>query len=266
MTCTGSKVRQLDKVDGNHSINIASINNSQKYKITKQKMKTICTELCYDTNNYSPDKTLKTIKVYVDEKNKLDRILYSEISNNFFSLDVETRGIFTTNLEKLLMYALNENGSSKNLNEDVRKIVIKLYDHIQLVSYQIENVNNIFENGIIDTKEGLRVEVKSIEKEYITILGIFASIVLTFSAGVSFSTSTLSNLADVPFARLFIVVDFLAMILVTSIYMLVNLIKKINTDKNINYLFICIFNIIAFLIMIAIIAISNFCPNIFSNL
>ena len=61
---------------------------------------------------------------------------------------------------------------------------IKIYDHFQLVLYQIENINNIFADGIEEAKTNLKQEVKGIEKEYISILGIFASIVLAFVGGI----------------------------------------------------------------------------------
>ena len=260
------KIIALEKVDRDNNKSILSIEDSLKYKTTKQKMKIICKNLCHNTASYSPNDTVEVIKIYIDEKNKLDRILYSEISNYFFSLDDEKRGVFLTNIESLLIYTLKEDESDNNLNKDVRKIIIKLYDHIQLAAHQIENASNIFQSGIVDAKEGLRFEVKSIEKEYITILGIFASIVLTFSAGVSFSSSTLSNLSGISFARIFIIVDFLAMILVTSIYLLVNFIRRINTSENANYSFILWFNIIAVIIIVVVIMIANCYPSIFTNL
>ena len=87
------------------------------------------------------------------------------------------RGIFATNLEKLLLYSLDD---KNGVNDDCKKMIVKIYDHFQLALHQIENVNNIFANSIEEAKENLQKQIKGVEKEYISILGIFAAIVLAF--------------------------------------------------------------------------------------
>ena len=90
---------------------------------------------------------------------------------------MEQRGIFATNVEKLLLYSLDE---KNHVGADTKKIIVKIYDHFQLAISQIENANNIFAASIEDAKVKLQQQVKGVEKEYISILGIFASIVLAF--------------------------------------------------------------------------------------
>ena len=51
-------------------------------------------------------------------------------------------------------------------NDDVAKIVVKIYDHTQLVNYQIENMNAIFAKRIADAKVDLHSEIQGVEKEY----------------------------------------------------------------------------------------------------
>ena len=162
-----------------------SLEQSSKYSVTKRKINSICTALTFETRKYNPRKTVDNISSYLESTNKLDRILYSEISNYVFSLEMSQRGIFATNVEKLLLYSLEERN---HVSEDSKKLIIKIYDHFQLALYQIENVNNIFANSIDEAKENLQKQVKSVEKEYISILGIFAAIVLAFVGGITFST------------------------------------------------------------------------------
>ena len=188
----------------------------------------ICLSLNISSKEYEPDGSIDAIDTYLNNNDKLDRILYSQISNYIFSLDESNRGIFITNTEKLLHFALNDNN---NINEDKRKIIIKIYDHSQLVLYQIENANKIFGLGIENTKDNLKKEIKIMEREYITILGIFASIVLAFVGGLTFSTSVLSNISQVSIYRLLLVVDFIAFAIINVIYLLIHFITVIN-DKN----------------------------------
>ena len=114
------------------------------------------------------------------------------------------------------------------MSEDSKRIIIKIYDHFQLALHQIENVNNIFASSIEEAKENLKKEIKGVEKEYISILGIFAAIVLAFVGGITFSTSVLQNISSVSVFRLLLIVDFLAFVLINIIHILVKFIFTIN--------------------------------------
>lgn len=228
-----------------------SLEKSKKFKNTKRKINGICRALTIYTQKYDPQKTVESISAYITSTNKLDRILYSEISNYVYSLEMSERGIFATNLEKLLLYSLDENYS---VSEDCKKMIVKIYDHFQLALHQIENVNNIFANSIEEAKENLQKQISGVEKEYISILGIFAAIVLAFVGGITFSTSVLQNISEISIFRLLLVIDFLAFVLINIIYILVKFIFTIN-DKNAKIFSIKTLNI-AFLIIAIIIVIS----------
>lgn len=205
-----------------------SLEQSIKFNNTKRKINGICKALSLNTQKYDPQKTVENITSYITSTNKLDRILYSEISNYVYSLEMSERGIFATNLEKLLLYSLDD---KNEVSDDCKKMIVKIYDHFQLALHQIENVNNIFANSIEEAKENLQKQIKGVEKEYISILGIFAAIVLAFVGGITFSTSVLQNISAVSVFRLLLVVDFLAFVLINVIYILVKFIFTIN-EKN----------------------------------
>ena len=92
----------------------------------------------------------------------------------------------------------------------------------------------------------------SLEKEYISILGIFASIVLAFVGGITFSTSVLQNISAVSVFRLLLIVDFLAFVLINVIYILVKFIYNIN-EKNVKLFNIKRLNIACLVIAIIIV-------------
>lgn len=226
-----------------------SLEQSRKFNNTKRKINGICKALSLETQKYDPKKTVENISAYITSTNKLDRILYSEISNYVYSLEISERGIFATNLEKLLLYSLNDNNE---VSEDCKKMIVKIYDHFQLALHQIENVNNIFANSIEEAKENLQKQIKGVEKEYITILGIFAAIVLAFVGGITFSTSVLQNISATSIFRLLLVVDFLAFVLINTIYILLKFIFAIN-DKNTKLFNIKALNIACLLIAVIIV-------------
>ena len=203
-----------------------NLENSKKYLATKRRITGLCKSLSTETKDYKPEKTVESIENYVKTKDKMTRILYSEISNHLFNLDPEQRVIFLTNVESLLIYALGND----SINQDAAKIIVKIYDHTQLVNYQIESMNNIFAQRIADAKVDLHKEIKGVEKEYITILGIFAAIILAFVGSFTFSTSVLNNIASVGVIELSVVALVIGIVLFNLIAYLIDFLKEIN-DK-----------------------------------
>lgn len=75
---------------------IMSLEQSKKFNNTKRKINGICKALSMNTQKYDPQKTVENIASYITSTNKLDRILYSEISNYVYSLEMSQRGVFAT--------------------------------------------------------------------------------------------------------------------------------------------------------------------------
>lgn len=222
-----NKFENLLKIDnGEEKISATA---PQKIINSQSMLNEICRSLGKPSQRYKPEKTLELIKSYMKEPEKVERVLYSEISNYLFSLDDSMRGIFFTNIDKLLNYVYND---LNNCSIDTRRLIVKIYDHSQLVTYQISNATNIVANGTEKAKENIKNEIqkdiKRIEKKYITILGIFAAIVLAFVGGITFSSSVLQNMASVSVYRLFLVIDFLGFVLINVIYLLMKFIFVIN--------------------------------------
>ena len=69
------------------------------------------------------------------------------------------------------------------------------------------------------------------QKQYITILGIFASIVLAFTGGIAFSTSVLENIANASIYRTILIAVVLAFVLTNIIYILTRFIMEIVNKK-----------------------------------
>lgn len=222
---------------GEESIGGKPGENSKKLNTTKKRLNGICKSIMIDSENYSPKKTVSSIDNYIKENSKIDRILYSEISSFIIALDEGGRGTFSTNIEKLLMYVLDENNS---VQEDSRKICIKIYDHFQLNLTQIESSAAItrmeIANAISEEKASLHKEVKGIEKEYITILGIFAAIMLAFVGAFTFSTSVLNNVSNTDMYKLVIIALVIGLVFIVLIMLLIEFLRDINekiiTDEN----------------------------------
>ena len=226
-------IEGLTKRDDNSSNAETIKKDNEKLEITKKIICDLCGSLMVETNSYRPESSIKCINSFLSSESKMERILYSEISNYIFYLDgEEKRGIFATNVDNLLKYVNNE---ENKIEMDVLKITIKIFDHFHLALHQIENVNNIIAAAISSSKEEvkkeLRKEFKGMEKEYISILGIFAAIILAFVGGITFSTSVLQNIHHASIYRTIFITDMIGFTLINILYLLMNFIENIN-EKN----------------------------------
>ena len=210
------------------TMNGYSDSNERKSVLSSQQyIKKICKSLTVDSAQYDYSKTIETIKKYINLPDGLGRVMYSQISNYVYGLDESERGIFASNIDRLLTCVQRE-----NVDDDCKKIVIKLYDHFQLSVCQIENAKNIFTQGIGETKDDLMKEIKRVEKEHVAIFGIFASIVLAFVGGITFSTSVLQNIHQSSIYRLIMISLIIGFIFMNLLFVLFYYIDRIVKIKN----------------------------------
>lgn len=251
---------ELTKTENQSTINCQQrLGQSQKFISTKQKMHEICEGLSIDSREYIAKNTTDIIREYLDDEDKLERMLYSEINSYLVALKSSERATFTTNAERLLLYALDDN---KELSQDIQKIVIKIYDHVQLNNNQNENIDDRFKNNFAETKEKLRDQIYHVEREFITILGIFASIVVAFVGGITFTTSVLQNIDKAGIFRILLVVDFIGAILLNVMYVLTSFLLRINEkQEKKDVIFIRNANIIIVLIAVIVISCYAICQH-----
>lgn len=124
--------------------------------------------------------------------------------------------------------------------ESIKPKLEKLYDHMNLecirlqdfdekmsrvkdISIRLDNLNKNYKK--------LSEELNKQQTQYITILGIFASIVLTFVGGLAFSTSVLSNIDKANAYRLVFVMAFIALFFGNILYLLFSFLSKISLSE-----------------------------------
>lgn len=131
---------------------------------------------------------------------------------------------------------------------DISKQINKLYDHINLdiarINYSkaiesrtqtdLQKVNetlNKVETSVSKMEDNIKI-ADDMQKQYITILGIFASFVLDFTGGIAFSTSVLQNIANASIYRILLVAIALAFVLTNIIYILTRFILEVSKKQN----------------------------------
>lgn len=192
----------------------------------------------------------KLKSIYFDpDGNLVYRHYYSDIFGVASQINM---GIIDGNLETLsqnmeIMKTFCESIENQ-LPQGLLKSIKKLYDHVNLDAARLNYYTQLLsetnskmvevEEKIVEIKckdeflDGKIKEAANTQKNYITILGIFASIVLAFTGGIAFSTSVLENIDSVSPFRLALVVLGLAFILVNIVYILTRFIQEISKEKS----------------------------------
>lgn len=80
------------------------------------------------------------------------------------------------------------------------------------------NSATIQTNAVQERLNAQESDLKSAQKEYIAILGIFASVVLTFTAGIAFSTSVLQNLHTASIYRIICSILLIGIVLANVLF------------------------------------------------
>lgn len=90
------------------------------------------------------------------------------------------------------------------------------------------------ENGDILSKVStIDEKAERMQREYITILGIFSSIVVAFVAGMTFSGSVLNNIDKASIYRIILIISAISLMLFNLVNLLLSFISDINeTDKH----------------------------------
>ena len=112
--------------------------------------------------------------------------------------------------------------------------VKKLYDHVNLDVSRIKYTKKLIGDSdqeyksVKDSIQNLHNRSEKMQRDYVTILGIFAAIIVAFVSGMVFSTSVLNNIDKVSIYRLVGVMLLIAMFLFNMVNLLIGFVKQIN--------------------------------------
>ncbi|GAA8123879.1 hypothetical protein HpKG106_04070 [Helicobacter pylori] len=181
-----------------------------------KKLEEIIVLLCEEGDLSSQkDQIIKDLKeIYKGEY----RHKYSKITTTILNSTRDKEQAFMTLTQNIR--TLQEIQDNKEV-ESIKPKLEKLYDHMNLECIRLQDfdekmsrvkdVSNKLEDDLNKNYKKLSEELNKQQTQYITILGIFASIVLTFVGGLAFSTSVLSNIDKANACRLVFVMAFIAL-------------------------------------------------------
>ena len=149
-------------------------------------------------------------------------------AKNELSLD-----ILQENIRFIYEKTKGDNGEEKSTS--LCNNLEKLYDHVNLdisrinytkeIAARMEEKNQATNNDL----RHIREKAENIQKDHVTILGIFSSIVITFVAGMVFSSSVLSNIDKASIYRLSFIMILIALMIFNLLNLLLEFIDKINS-------------------------------------
>lgn len=178
---------------------------------------------------------------------------------------IDETSMFLAENFKYIEQIVSDDPKHRNIREKIKR----LSDHINLECIHVQTIEQTekqaeekveqLDEQIKQAKkqiEKINTQAKKVEKQiegqqnqHTIILGIFASIVLAFVGGLTFSTSVLSHMHEVSIHRLIFVICCIAFLVSNIIFVMFDFILKISGKEN-NRNLIFVVNICIFLAMI----------------
>ena len=203
---------------------------------------------------------------YIPGSDEYFRHFYSDILSTLTQIDSDDNegslDVLAVNMQAIKdgYQAVNYDGDKLI---DISKSIIKLFDHTNLevacINYT-KQLNNATKSDLASTKELLKKQreefdntksetetirntlreetekankkiednQKQMQNEYVTILGIFAAIVLAFTGGMTFSSSVLNNISKASVYRLSLISFIIGLVFFNLIWVLIDFVRDIN--------------------------------------
>lgn len=238
-------------VDNNYKNNINSKNSIEKMN---DEINHICNDLFEPTWQFDEKETFDRIYRYVKEH---DRVLYSVISNYVFqSSSDEVFSICQTNIDKILKYIDSDEhiqecnklrGNDKIKMIKTEKVIIKIYDHVNLAKRQFtelklteEDFKKKFENNISPFKAEF---TKDMNAQLITLVSIFTALAFLLFGGISSLDNIFEKIDSVPVLKIVISASAWGLGIVNLIFVFILCISKMTKlsfaeckDENANFI------------------------------
>ena len=217
----------------------------------------------YDSNNNLINIGDRIKKLYdhvnldVARLSYLDEV-YRKNSGEETRIDILNQVNLIKDIQKEISNIKTEQKSVEDSIKEFESKMEKLQSGIDTTKVEQESLEDSIEGlrkGINTTRkeqESLEETIKNQEKEYIAILGIFSSAVLTFVGGIAFSSSVLNNIANVGIYRLLITSIVVGAVVLNILFGLFFYLEKLIYNKNGSYKPVLIANGVILIILFAI--------------
>jgi len=178
----------------------------EKLATMQSRMVNICHLLIRDSKEFNATLAASEISKYITE---YDRILYHVITNFIYSLPSGQKGVFETNLYKLVECVM----AGSQYDVETQKLILKIWDHTNLAMRQLDalgidedNFSRFFYAKVPEIRESMDAQLSSHQKEVtsqlVSLVGIFTAISFLIFGGISSLGNIFNN--EIPLLRLLI--------------------------------------------------------------
>lgn len=241
-------------------------------------------QIALKTNREKSEIYKRLEHIYYYNKDEKYRHFYSDIYAALSLIDKDPSigdlEILSQNLDIIMKnYKPDQNSDEDGNTINITDEIFKLYDHVNLDIARFTTLKETGDknkseqrrmNGLVSEIEKKQEElentipdIKDMQKSYISILGIFASIVLAFTGGMAFSTSVLDNIYKSSIYRTIIVVSLVGMVFIVMIWLLLDFIRNIHGQHKRNWWFIVVPELV--LVLMIVFSVIAYECNLFSG-
>ena len=235
---------------GDNSVPQSEEVTSSKMLEMTEAIRNFCVTLSVPNKTFDVKKAFDQLKQYVSN---YDRLLYAEISNYCYHLENAQADNFQGNLNALVEYVYSwnfDNGNSSleklgktdqvELKNKTKRIVIKLYDNVNLACAQMNSLKRSEE----ELREAVKKEftplkeeiTKDMSAQLISLVGIFTAIAFLVFGGFDSLMSIFSGLANQSIARLMMASSLWGLIICNGIFILLSCIERIVQKQSLSNL------------------------------
>lgn len=199
---------------------------SAMIKEKEEFIQSLISALSIDQKSFNPEPLVAQIKERMSQSNISDRLLYSKITERLYTCDESVKENIVFNLKRLLEVVITESRKRDKVNgqgehegtnkiSDIEHVILKLYDHVTLAEFQVQQIRHAVDESKRDAIEAfqegskkqflefkrqakeekgkalLEISQKMSEKSrnsqrgYVSTLGIFSAIMLAAFSGLA---------------------------------------------------------------------------------
>lgn len=137
----------------------------------------LCEFLATKTNRFHSSDFVKKLSEHIE---KHERLLYVEITNCISDFDEGKRATLQTNIDDVVSYVYSKEYEESQNDEKIRKVVLKLWDHVNLVKRQLdlftitdEHMPQVIENKMKELSNNVS---KKVMEQLISLIAIFTAL------------------------------------------------------------------------------------------
>ncbi len=190
--------------------------------------------MCFDSKKQYDN--IEISEAFIEYFKKYDRFLYSTITPYLTKFDKpQLRDDY---LQKISQYYQSD--AAKNLPDNIKIKVLKLYDHVNLVIHQNaafytpkRRIQKICEDSLNEAKKAIKDQVQNVNTQLISIVSIFVAISFVMFGGMSLLNNLFdySGLNRIPLLEMLCGGSLIGLIIVAVMYAFMMLVLKITNHE-----------------------------------